>query len=240
MKGGSALSSFSLRLLALLAMCLDHAGLSLFPAASYLRAIGRMAFPLYCFLLVQGFVHTRDVRAYGRRLLLFALVSEIPFDLLIFGRLSSGVEQNVLFSLLFSLMALTAYDALRDRPLQAYLVCCALAVSAMALRLSFGWLSVVLCLCFYGARESRLRTALLASGALTLYALSLLLSGVDRSWALTSFCSLLSLPLILLYSGKPGPRRPWLSFAFYAAYPAHLLLLYWLRALRIVPPYFFN
>ena len=78
-------------------MCVDHAGLALFPSASAFRCVGRLAFPLYCFLLAQGFAHTRDIRAYARRLLLLACVSEIPFDLLIFGRLSSAMEQNVVF-----------------------------------------------------------------------------------------------------------------------------------------------
>lgn len=234
------MSSFALRMTALLCMLLDHAGLSLFPSLGALRFAGRIAFPIYCFLLCEGFVHTKDLRAYGRRLLLFAILSEIPFDLLIFGRLSSPMEQNVLFSLLFALMALVCADTLRARPMQALLACAALAVCAMALRLSFGWLGIALCLCFAFSRENRARMLLLSACALSLYALSLLLSGVDRSWALTAFGALLSLPLILLYNGTPGPRGKWLSFAFYAAYPAHLLLLYGLRMLRIVPPYFLN
>ena len=218
-------------------MVLDHAGLALLPSLGVLRAIGRIAFPLYCFLLTEGFVHTKDIRAYGRRLLLLALLSEIPFDLLIFGRLVSPVEQNVLFSFLFALMALYSYESLKERPLQALLVLSMLALGAMSLRLSYGWLSVVLCLCFYLHRENRLRMALSAGGALLLYSLSLFLSGVNRPWALTSLCSLFALLPILCYSGRPGPRAPWLSFFFYASYPAHLLLLALLRAMRLVPPY---
>lgn len=219
-------------------MVLDHAGLALVPSLGALRCAGRVAFPLYCFLLVQGFVHTRDVRAYGRRLLLLAILSEIPFDLLIFGLLVSPMEQNVLFSLLLSLMALWACHSFEACPLQAWLVCATLAVSSMALRLSYGWLGVALCLCFYLLRENRLRMALSATGALLLYSLSLFLSGVDIGWVLTSLCAPLSLLPILLYNDKPGPRRPWLSYLFYAAYPAHLLLLALLRAMRLIPPYF--
>ena len=103
------MSAFSLRAAALLCMLVDHTGLALFPAVDAFRCVGRLAFPLYCFLLAQGYLHTRSVRAYARRLLLAALLSEIPFDLLIFGRLSCTVEQNVLFSLLLGLMALIMF-----------------------------------------------------------------------------------------------------------------------------------
>lgn len=219
-------------------MALDHAGLALLPSHGALRGVGRIAFPLYCFLLAEGFAHTKDLRAYGRRLLLLAILSEIPFDLLIFGRLVSPVEQNVLFSLLFALMALYSYELLRENPLQAWLVLAMLATGSMALRLSYGWLGIVLCLCFHLLRDSRLRMALCSGGALMLYSLSLLLSGVDPGWALTSLCALLSLLPILCYNGRPGPRRPWLSLLFYASYPAHLLLLALLRAMRLIPPYF--
>lgn len=233
-----ALSSFFLRLAALFAMCLDHAGLALFPASGVFRCVGRIAFPLYCFLLVQGFLHTHNLHAYCRRLLLFAILSEIPFDLLIFGRMSSPMEQNVLFSLLFALLALISCSALHARPVQAWLVCIMLATSAMALRLSFGWLSIALCLCFYYARANRLQQTVLSGSTLLLYSFSLLLSGVDTHWVLTSLYALVSLVPISFYNGKPGPRHPLISLAFYAAYPLHLLLLFWLRALRIVPPYF--
>lgn len=202
------------------------------------RSIGRIAFPLYCFLLVQGYLHTRNIRAYARRLLLCAILSEIPFDLLIFGRISSLMEQNVLFSLLFALMALVSCDLLKHNPLQAWIVSITLATSAMAFRLSYGWLSVALCLCFYYTRESRLHLLLLSAGTLLLYSFSLLLSGVDKSWALTSLYALLSLVPICCYSGKAGLRHPLINFIFYASYPAHLLLLFWLRILRVIPPYF--
>lgn len=227
-----------LRLLALVSMLLDHAGLALFPSVGAFRCVGRMSFPLYCFLLTQGFLHTRDVRAYGRRLLLTAILSEIPFDLLIFGGVASGMEQNALFSLLLGLMALYGVRMLRGRPLHAALLCLALCTAAMAARVSYGWLGIVLCLCAYAAGNHRGRLALLTGSALLLYTLSLFLSGVDRSWVLVSLCSLFSLPLLLAYNGKPGLHSPLLSFLFYASYPLHLLALVALRFLRLVPPYF--
>ena len=219
-------------------MLADHAGLALFPSVGVFRCVGRVAFPIYCFLLTQGFLHTRDVRAYGRRLLLLAILSEIPFDLLIFGRVASGVEQNPLFALLLGLLSLCATDALRGRPVQAVIAILTLCMTAMAARVSFGWLSIALCLCAYYAGESRLRLALSMAGALLLYTLSLALSGVTRSWVLTSLCALLSLPPILLFNGRRGARHPVFTFLFYAAYPLHLIALIAIRAMRLVPPYF--
>ncbi len=230
------MSSFSLRLLALMLMCVDHAGLALFPSSGIFRCVGRLSFPLYCFLLAQGYRHTRDVRAYGRRLLLAAILSEIPFDLLIFGRDACAVEQTVLFSLLLGLLALWAVDALQDSPLYALLAASALALAAMAARVSYGWLGIALCLIF-GLTEGRRRLTG-AAAALLLYTLSLLLSGVARSWVLVSLCALLALPILSLYNGRRGLRAPLLTFAFYAAYPLHLLMLWALRAMRLIPPYF--
>ena len=66
-----------------------------------------------------------------------------------------------------------------------------------------------------------------------------MLSGVERGWALTSLFALLAPPLLLLYNSKRGPRAPLLTALFYAAYPLHLLALCALRAMRLVPPYFF-
>lgn len=233
------LSSFALRLIALACMCIDHIGLALFPSEGAFRCVGRLAFPLYCFLLAQGFIHTHDLRAYARRLLLLALVSEIPFDLLIFGRLSCAVEQNVLFSLLIGLCALHAADRYRGKPLAAAFSAALLCMGAMAARVSYGWLPVALCLCAYYAGGKKLKLALSFALVLLVYSLSLHLSGVAQSWVLVSLCALLSILPLLLYNGRRGWRFPLLTAAFYAAYPLHIVCLLIVRAMRIVPPHFF-
>lgn len=234
------MSSFFLRCLALLSMVTDHAGLALFPDIGAFRCAGRLAFPLYCFLLTQGYLHTRSRLAYGKRLLILALISEIPFDLLIFASPVSAAEQNVLFSLLLGLMALYAADTLRSQPLHAWLAVMAVCVCAMAANVSYGWLGPVLCLAAYFGRRSRSRLIFSMTGALGLYSVSLALSGVAASWVLVSLCAPLALLPMLLYNGKPGPRAPMLSFLFYAAYPLHLAALVIIRAMRIIPPYFLS
>lgn len=231
------MSSFMLRMLALISMMIDHAGLALFPRTDAFRCVGRLAFPLYCFLLVQGYIHTRDLRAYTRRLLFLAFLSEIPFDLLIFGRISSSMEQNVLFSLLLGLAAVYAAHRFEREPQRAAMNILLLFMASMLFQVSYGWLGVALCLCFYKLRHSRIRQALYLLPVEGVYCLSLALSGVETNWVLISLCAMFSAIPICLYSGKPGLRHKFVSFLFYTAYPAHIVALLIIRALRIVPPY---
>ena len=106
-------------------------------AVTVMRGIGRLAFPAFCLLLVQGFRHTRSVKNYGLRLAAAALLSEIPFDLMIFGKLWEPAGQNVIWTLLLSLGMLYAMDlaAQRGGKMRPYLQAGALAAACAA-----GWL----------------------------------------------------------------------------------------------------
>ncbi|MBQ2453108.1 MAG: hypothetical protein II497_01520, partial [Lachnospiraceae bacterium] len=96
----------ALKLIAVVSMLIDHTGDVLFPGQLWLRYIGRLAFPIYCFLIVEGFIHTRNVMKYMARLLVFGIVSEIPFDLAFFGEISYPGYQNVFWTLLLGLMSI--------------------------------------------------------------------------------------------------------------------------------------
>ena len=85
---------FALKILAVVSMFIDHSGAVLFRGDMWMRYVGRFAFPIYAFLIVEGYLHTRDVRKYLIRLGVFALISEIPFDLAFRGRLFAPDYRN--------------------------------------------------------------------------------------------------------------------------------------------------
>ena len=117
------MTAFALRLTALICMAIDQVGLVLFPGALALRAVGRVALPLYCFLLAQGYRHTRSLRRYALRLAVLAVLSEVPFNLVHFGTPLAAAGQNVLFTLLLALLAMCCCDALIERRPLAAAVC---------------------------------------------------------------------------------------------------------------------
>ena len=94
------LNSLHLKLLAVVTMLIDHMGFTLFPHAVWMRAVGRLAFPIFCFLIAEGCAHTHDKKRYAGRLLLFAVLSELPFNLMCSGQWISWNYQNVLWTLL--------------------------------------------------------------------------------------------------------------------------------------------
>ncbi len=110
-RGG--ISADALKLLAMLTMVVDHVGAVLFPRMLILRAVGRLAFPIYMWLLVEGFAHTSSRKRYMGRMAAFALLSEVPFDLALSGRLTFR-WQNIYFTLLWALLLLAVLEKVLD------------------------------------------------------------------------------------------------------------------------------
>ena len=97
------LTGNQMKIIGLVAMTCDHVGLQLFPDVMFLRILGRLAFPIFAFQAAQGYHHTHDFKGYCKRLALFALVSEIPFNLAMGSSWSYPIHQNVLWSFLIAL-----------------------------------------------------------------------------------------------------------------------------------------
>lgn len=176
-----------------------------------MRLIGRMAFPLFAFLLVEGFFHTNDWRRYAGRLLAAAAVSEIPYNLAVENSLFAPGNQNTLFLLLVGLLLLKGISQ-GTRPL-ACLAAAAGFASAWLFRIDYGPVGLLLILAFYFFRQNPpMRTQ---AGLLTLF----LLYGPDLMWP----AACIALFFINRYSGEHGRRIGRLPYVFY---PLHLCVLY--------------
>ncbi|WP_270644135.1 TraX family protein [Merdimonas faecis] len=204
------LDSFQLKCIAIVSMALDHTGAVLYPSQIWLRCLGRIAFPIFCFLIVEGFFHTHDVRRYMGRLGVFALISEIPYDLAFRGVPLEYAHQNVFFTLLIGIGMVVLLERNRERPVKAVILLLAMWL-AVLIRSDYNFRGVLLIFVFYIFHESRW-LAVTAGGFW-----NFLYQGVIQKYGVLSV-----LPLAL-YNGERGRK---MKYFFYIFYPAHLLLLY--------------
>ena len=227
MKKTGLISETELKILAMVSMVLDHVGDLFFPGVLWLRMAGRIAMPVFSFCIAEGYAHTRDRKRYLLRMGLFALISEIPFDLAFEGRIGFG-HQNIMLTFFLSIHALELFDRIRGgkdprterfstgRTLLGILAIGAIAVLAVFLRADYTCFAVVAVFLFYVFRDAH--PAVRCGGGVAFLALTRTMS----YYCATGFSFI---PLIL-YNGKRGRGLKWL---FYVFYPGHLLLLYLLQ-----------
>lgn len=181
-----------------------------------LRTIGRLAFPIFCFLLVEGFLHTRDVKKYELRLLLFGLVSEIPFDLAVFGTWFYPGYQNVFFTLFIGLWVLERYRDAIGQPVKQSLVILAGCGAVTLLKCDYNVVGIILILFFYVFHDNKKLQTIFGG----------ILAAIE---SLACFgAGMLAFIPIRMYNGTKGEKN--LKYFFYWFYPVHLLFLYILRS----------
>lgn len=226
------LNSGDLKLLAMITMLIDHFGAAFLffymnigdnrlkyrELYNVIRSIGRISFPIFIFLLVEGLYHTKNIQKYLLRLALFSLISEIPFDLAFRRQIFDWQYQNVFFTLLIGLAAIALMQYknkfFKNIPFLNYLVNILIAAAAMllakVLKTDYSWAGVLAILTAYWLRSSDLQMWFVClvlfffSSDLELYAL---------------FC----IPFIAHYNGKKGHLPKWMPYLFY---PIHLLILW--------------
>ena len=177
-----------------------------------LRFTGRLAFPLFCFLLVEGFVHTHNVKGYLGRLVLFGILSEVPFDLAFFRTPFDPSAQNVYWTLALGVLAMAGlkrFEKENGLPGWQGLVwaggCAALALAATT---DYNASGVIIICALYLTRTNR-KWQCLAGALLFMFELTAPLAFV----------------LVWFYNGQRGACSPLHKKAFYWFYPVHLLVL---------------
>ena len=178
-----------------------------------LMIAGRFAYPIYFFLLIEGFSNTGNRWKYLRNLLGFAFVSEIPFDLFISGKWLYWSAQNVYFVLVLALSVIWLIDAIIERTeywilLMVPVVLCG-CLTAEYGKIDYGSRGVLIPLAFYLFRSKPLAAVLVGS-----------VGSIRDVWSLPAFW------VTCLYNGERGRQCKWLNYWFY---PLHLLLIGMIR-----------
>lgn len=219
------LSQEGLKILACVTMLVDHAAL-LFDGSPWLRVIGRLAFPIYCFLLTEGIRHTRDVRCYLSRLLFAAIVSEPIYDLVLYPCVGIWQHQNVLWTLVLGCAMLWCMTMIH-KPVAKLAVMLLFALAAQLVRASYGSSGIYMIALFALCRGMPEGKWVLAAGLLVINWLmgSFTVSVFGLDVPVQLFAELALVP-IFLYSGEKRTRLKAVSWGFYLFYPAHLLLLW--------------
>lgn len=222
-----------LKFIALFTMLLDHLYATVFPGHVWMTFIGRIAFPLFAFELVQGYMHTHDLHRYAKRIALLAVLSEIPFNMVAGGSFLFLWHQNVAWTLLAGLAICYCADHLAGESVKSkkllYLLGLIVALLLPGLLMTdYGTNGIFFILLFWLTRKGG--PVCYVVQAIAMFLLSQFLFG-GRTLPIGSFelqtqCfDLLALPLIWLYNGKHGSRNKVLQYAAYAFYPVHLLIL---------------
>lgn len=231
------ISGSTLKLIGLSCMLLDHIGAVFLTGSGETERIlffifrllfGRAAFPIFCFLLIEGAYHTSNRPRYLLRLTGFAILSEIPFDLAMYGLPLEFSHQNVFFTLAIGLLTILASQTVSQKlrkkrcPLQALLSLLPIAigmVSAQFLKTDYGALGIlVIAILFFSRRN---RDAQLWAGSTVL-----VIGGILMLRTMDELLAPIGLILCRFYNGTRGLK---LKYSFYAFYPLHLLLLWILR-----------
>ena len=203
------MNSFYLKIFAMVTMLIDHTGAILFPNLIIFRMIGRLAFPIYCFLLVEGYSHTSNLKKYMIRLLLFAFISEMPFDLAFHNTRFYLNYQNVFFTLFIGLLAVHCYNFFKENKLKQISSIVLLCLISELIMCDYGIIGVLMILGFYIFKNNK--------KSLVIFEAILTLPIPLEPIALLSFIPIFS------YNKKRGYT---IKYLFYSFYPLHLFILY--------------
>ncbi len=244
MMSGHMVTTAEIKWIALLTMLIDHFGVVVWPQIEIFRIIGRISFPLYIFLLVEGFYHTKSRKRYFFRLLLLAVISEIPFDMglllsagdIRYGIVTQPARQNVMWTLLLGFIYMAFYEIVESRlyrsfankkmpPFPAWEKGAAflaslpaaiflIAIAEVAVTDYHGYGVVAIAACYLVKKWGGPYWLMLVAAAVVLQ--------INPKWH-TELAAVISAPMLMYYNGQKG--RGLSKLFFYASYPGHLLLL---------------
>jgi len=223
------MSSFVLKIIAIITMFIDHVGYAIFGKFSFFNYIGRIAFPIFAFQISEGYSHTIDLKKYFLRLFIFAIISQVPF--MLFGKIiSNDFTLNIFFTLLLGLISIYIYDKSKYKLLG---IISAILIGFLAefAHCDYGFYGVAIIFLFYVFKSDVIKSSIAFMLSTTIkYLIPIFKYGFYHVYLYLFICTLLPIVFISLYNGKKGKDTKYLLYLFY---PIHLLLIYGIYLLMI-------
>lgn len=236
--GKMDLSAAALHILAMAFMLMDHLWATLLPAQEWLTCVGRIAFPIFAFMAVEGYFHTHNLKKYLLRMLIFAVISEVPFDLMYGGTWFYPVHQNVIWTLMMGLAGIHLMETVRKKKSTfVYILVSAIVVIlggllgtlSMVDYYGIGVLTVFIFYFFRGRKWWCLLGQMLALYWVNVELLGGLMYPIRLFGMEFELCqqglALLALLPIWLYRGRQGYHSKPFQYFCYAFYPIHMLVI---------------
>lgn len=236
--GKMNLSAAMLHILAMAFMLMDHLWATLLPAQEWLTCVGRIAFPIFAFMAVEGYFHTHNLKKYLLRMLIFAVISEVPFDLMYGGTWFYPVHQNVIWTLMMGLAGIHLMETVRKKKSTfVYILVSAIVVIlggllgtlSMVDYYGIGVLTVFIFYFFRGRKWWCLLGQMLALYWVNVELLGGLMYPIRLFGMEFELCqqglALLALLPIWLYRGRQGYHSKPFQYFCYAFYPVHMLVI---------------
>lgn len=222
------MTSFIIKIIACITMILDHIKYAIPVTNNYLtQYLGRISFPLFAFLVTEGYIHTSDLKKYYKRLIIFACISQIPF--MLFRTLVGKWQMlNIMFTLLLGLTAILIYDKGKNKILSCVAVILIIFLGKI-LNVDYGWWGVAIIFIIYLFRDKKIILTISYIVLSTVYYYLMFGNGLFK---IKSMCYLIftivPIIFILMYNRKQGKK---IKYFFYAFYPVHMIILYFISFL---------
>lgn len=233
------INSLALHIVAMIFMFIDHAWATVISGNMWMNFVGRLAFPIFAFMTAEGFFHTHNFKKYLKRLFILAILSEIPFNLMMNGSITDVFHQNVIWTFIISLLCLKWLDSVRNKDQNnALKVLKYIGISFLGFLIGTitmvdysgtGVLTVILFYFFHGRGWKNKLVQLFGMYIINFILiqnmdLPLQILGHEFFFPTQGF-AIFSLIFIWLYNGKQGPHNKYIQYFCYAFYPLHILIL---------------
>lgn len=221
------MSSFILKIIACITMFIDHLKYIIPGQPLFMAAIGRLAFPIFSFQLVEGYSHTKNVKKYLLRLLIFALIAQIPYSMYF-----QTTTLNTLFTLFLGILGIYVYEYFKSNKFIGFTFILSLMTLAEIIQTDYTYYGVGIIFIFHILKDKKILKTIAFSLFTILFFIiytKAYLLGTNILQVLTNtgfmtllLCTIAGIIPCLLYNEKQGPK---IKYIFYLFYPLHIILL---------------